>query len=185
MVCAGTGRETDHMQLPALRAWVALVSIAASALLAIGPSGALAESGPTITSKQIITLDGANAVVSAAVVRAKELGVLEVIAVYDSTGILKALASVDGARVTSVMFAMDKAWTSARREAATQDLADALARMPELNLPSFLKQPQLTILGGGIPIVVGGQVVGGVGAAGGSIAQDIEVATAGLAAFQP
>jgi uncharacterized protein GlcG (DUF336 family) len=185
MVCAPTARETDHMQLPASRAWVALVSIAASAVLAVGPAGALAQSGPTTTSKQIITLDGANAVVSAAVVQAKSLGVLEVVAVYDSTGLLKALASVDGARVTSVTFAMDKAWTSARREAATQDLADALASQPAVNLPSFLKQPQLTLLGGGIPIVVNGPVVGGVGASGGSIPQDIEVANAGLAAFQP
>jgi excisionase family DNA binding protein len=125
-----------------------------------------------------------NNAVSAAVVHAKDLGVLEVIAVYDSTGILKALASVDGARVTSVTFAMDKAWTAARREAATQDLADALASQPAVNLPSFLKQPQLTLLGGGIPIVLNGQVVGGVGASGGSIAQDIEVANAGLAAVQ-
>jgi len=112
------------------------------------------------------------------------MGVLEVIAVYDSTGILKSLATLDGARVTSVTFAMDKAWTSARREAATQDLADALASQPAINLPSFLKQPQLTLLGGGVPIVVNGQVVGGVGASGGSIAQDIEVANAGLAAIQ-
>ena len=45
------------------------------------------------------------------------------------------------------------------REAATQELADALASQPAVNLPSFLKQPQLTLLGGGIPIVVNGQVV--------------------------
>jgi uncharacterized protein GlcG (DUF336 family) len=51
-------------------------------------------------------------------------------------------------------------------------------------LPSFLKQGQLTLLGGGIPILVNGQVVGGVGASGGTIAQDIEVANAGLAAIQ-
>jgi uncharacterized protein GlcG (DUF336 family) len=162
-----------------------LIGMGASVVLAVGGSGAFAQSaGPTTVSKQIITLDGANAVVSAAVAKAKELGVLEVIAVYDSTGILKALASVDGARVTSVTFAMDKAWTSARREAATQDLADALASQPAVNLPSFLKQPQLTLLGGGIPIVVNGQVVGGVGASGGTIAQDIEVASAGLVAIQ-
>jgi len=172
------------MQPPASRACVLFVSFLASAVLAVGASGALAQSSPTTMAKQTITLDGANAIVSAAVVHAKEMGVLEVIAVYDSTGILKSLATLDGARVTSVTFAMDKAWTSARREAATQDLADALASQPAINLPSFLKQPQLTLLGGGVPIVVNGQVVGGVGASGGSIAQDIEVANAGLAAIQ-
>jgi uncharacterized protein GlcG (DUF336 family) len=51
-------------------------------------------------------------------------------------------------------------------------------------LQSFLKQPRLTLLGGGIPIVVNGQVVGGIGASGGTLPQDIEVADAGLAAIQ-
>src|SRR5438105_2971743 len=167
------------------RASIVFSSVMASMLLAAGISGGYAQSaGPATTTKQIITLDGANAVVSAAVVHAKNIGVLEVIAVYDSTGVLKALASVDGARVTSVNFAMDKAWTAARREAATQDLADAFASQPAVNTPSFLKQPQVTLLGGGVPIVVDGKVVGGVGASGGSIPQDIEVANAGLAAIQ-
>jgi uncharacterized protein GlcG (DUF336 family) len=171
--------------LQPLRACVVFIGIVTSVLLAVGGSGALAQSsGPTTTTKQIITLDGANTIVSAAVVHAKNMGVLEVIAVYDSTGLLKALASVDGARVTSVNFALDKAWTAARREAATQDLADALASQPAVNTPSFLKQPQVTLLGGGIPIVVDGQVVGGIGASGGTIAQDIEVSNAGLAAIQ-
>ncbi len=166
-------------------AGIVFISMAASVLLAVGGSAASAQSsGPTTITKQIITLDGANAIVSAAVVHAKTMGVLEVIAVYDSSGLLKALASVDGARVTSVNFALDKAWTAARREAATQDLADALASQPAVNTPSFLKNPQVTLLGGGIPIVVDGQVVGGIGASGGSIAQDIEVANTGLAAIQ-
>ena len=85
--------------LQPLRACVVFIGIVTSVLLAVGGSGALAQSsGPTTTTKQIITLDGANTIVSAAVVHAKNMGVLEVIAVYDSTGRLKALASVDGVR---------------------------------------------------------------------------------------
>jgi uncharacterized protein GlcG (DUF336 family) len=164
---------------------IAFSGVAASVLLTASASGGYAQSaGPTTATKQIITLDGANAIVSAAVLHAKTMGVLEVIAVYDSTSVLKSLASVDGARVTSVDFALEKAWTAARREAATQDLADALASQPAVNTPSFLKQPQVTLLGGGIPIVVDSQVVGGIGASGGSIPQDIEIANAGLAALQ-
>ena len=55
---------------------------------------------------------------------------------------------------------------------------------PETVWHSFLKQPQLTLLGGGLPIIVNGQVVGGIGSSGGTIAQDTEIATAGLAAIQ-
>jgi uncharacterized protein GlcG (DUF336 family) len=171
--------------LQSVRACVVFTSVVTSVVLSVGASGAFAQStGPTTMTKQTITLEGANAMVSAAVAKAKELGLSEVVAVYDESEILKALVSMDGARITSVNFALDKAWTAARRQAATQDLADAMASSPEVTWHSFLKQPRLTLLGGGMPITVNGQVVGGIGASGGSIAQDIEVANAGLAAIQ-
>src|ERR1700716_1642801 len=124
-------------------------------------------------------------ITTAALLHAKELGLQEVIAIYDESEILKSLVSMDGARITSVNFALDKADTAARRQAAaTQDWADSFASAPAVTLQSFLKQPRLTLLGGGMPITVNGQVVGGIGASGGSIPQDIEVANAGLAAIQ-
>jgi uncharacterized protein GlcG (DUF336 family) len=170
--------------LQPVRAGVVFISMVTSVVLGVGGSGAFAQtSGPATMTKQTITLDGANAIVVAAVTKAKELGLSEVVAVYDESEVLKALVSMDGARITSVNFALDKAYTSARRQAATQDLADAMASSPEVTWHSFLKQPRLTLLGGGIPIVVNGQVVGGIGASGGTIAQDIEVANAGLAAI--
>lgn len=168
-----------------VRWYVVLVSIVSSLLSLAGGSGAFAQSSsPTTMTKSTITLDGANAMVAAAVARAKELGVPEVIAIYDDGEILKTVVSLDSARVTSVNFALDKAYTAARRQAATQDLADSFATAPAATVQSFLKQPRLTLLGGGIPIVVDGQVVGGIGASGGTIAQDIDIANAGLAALE-
>jgi len=90
-----------------------------------------------------LTLEAANTAVVASLAKSKELGVLSVVAVYDEGGTLKALATMDGARYTGVFFAMDKAWTAARRQAATQDLADANAMAPETSWHSFLKQPRL------------------------------------------
>ena len=168
-----------------VRASVVLIGFGASLVLSVGGGGAFAQStGPTTMTKQSLTLDGANVMVTAALAHAKDLGLQEVIAIYDDGEILKALVSMDGARVTSVNFALDKAYTSARRQAATQDLADTFASAPAVTIQSFLKQPRLTLLGGGIPIVVNGQVVGGIGASGGTIAQDIEIANAGLAGIQ-
>jgi uncharacterized protein GlcG (DUF336 family) len=168
-----------------VRTCVVFISIASSILLSVGGSGAFAQpAGPTTMAKQAITLDGANAMTTAALAHAKELGLQEVIAIYDESEILKSLVSMDGARMTSVNFALDKAYTAARRQAATQDLADSFASAPAVTVQSFLKQPRLTLLGGGMPIMVNGQVVGGIGASGGTIAQDIEVANAGLAAIQ-
>jgi uncharacterized protein GlcG (DUF336 family) len=50
--------------------------------------------------------------------------------VYDESEILKALVTMDGARFTTVNFAMDKAYTAVRRQASTQDLADAMGSAP-------------------------------------------------------
>jgi uncharacterized protein GlcG (DUF336 family) len=86
--------------------------------------------------------------------------------------------------LTAVNFAHDKAYTAAVRRAATQDLADRFATVPAFMLESFMKQARLTLLGGGIPVVVSGQVVGSIGTSGGTIPQDIEVAEAGMAAFK-
>ena len=168
-----------------VRVCVVSISVVTSVLFGVGASaGALAQSSaPTTMTKQSLTLDGANAMVAAALAKAKDLSLQEVVAVYDESEILKALVSMDGARVTSVNFALDKAYTAARRQAATQDLADTFASVPAGVMQSFLKQPRLTLLGGGIPIVVNGQVVGGIGASGGTLPQDIEVANAGLAAI--
>jgi uncharacterized protein GlcG (DUF336 family) len=175
----------------AIRASVFVVGFAAAGLLVVGTTAAVAQT-PTVAqtapmttyTKQSVTLEAANAAVAAGIAKSRELGILSTVAVYDEGGTLKALATMDGARYTGIQFAMDKAWTAARRLAPTQDLADAMAAGPEMNWHSFLKQPQTTLLGGGMPIVVGGQVAGGIGSSGGSIAQDIEVANAGLAAIQ-
>jgi uncharacterized protein GlcG (DUF336 family) len=140
---------------------------------------------PTTDTKQTLTLEAANMAVAASIAKSSELGVLSVVAVYDEGGTLKALAAMDGARFTSVQFALDKAWTSARRQAKTQDLSDANSMQPETFWRSFLKQPQMTLLGGGLPIIVDGQVVGGIGSSGGTIPQDTDVTTAGLEAIQP
>jgi uncharacterized protein GlcG (DUF336 family) len=174
-----------HSVALTIRASILAIGFAASVLLAVGTTAAVAQTAPPTTyTKQSLTLEAANAAVAAGIAKSKELGLLSSVAIYDEGGTLKALATMDGARYTGVQFAMDKAWTAARRLAPTQDLADAMAMDPEMNWHSFLKQPQTTLLGGGMPIVVGGQIAGGIGSSGGTIAQDIEVAHAGLAAIQ-
>jgi uncharacterized protein GlcG (DUF336 family) len=171
-----------------IRARVSIIVLVATVAVSAGVSPAFAQSSAaTSYTKQTITLEAANAAVAASLDKSKEMGVLSVVAVYDEGGTLKALATMDGARYaryTGVQFAMDKAWTAARRQAAPLDLADAVAMVPETMWHSFLKQPQMTLLGGGLPIVVNGQVIGGIGSSGGTIPQDTEIVNAGLAAIQ-
>ncbi|MGH6644990.1 MAG: heme-binding protein, partial [Bradyrhizobium sp.] len=79
-------------------------------------------------------------------------------------------------------FAPQKAYTAAAFGAPTADFATMAGSDPAL-LASLLKVENVTLLGGGLPIVSGGVPIGGIGASGGSTEQDIEVATAGLAAL--
>jgi uncharacterized protein GlcG (DUF336 family) len=168
-----------------MKTTIARIGIGISIAVALSTTATFAQStAPTTYTKQTVTLEAANTAVVASLAKSKELGILSVVAVCDEGGTLKALATMDGARFTGVQFAMDKAWTAARRQAKTQDLADANAMQPETFWHSFLKQPQITLLGGGLPIMVDGQVVGGIGSSGGTIAQDTEIVTAGVAAIQ-
>jgi uncharacterized protein GlcG (DUF336 family) len=174
-----------HRASLGLRSSIFGAGLGAGGLLVLGTTAAVAQTAPMTTyAKQSVTLEAANAAVAAGIDKSRELGILSTVAVYDEGGTLKSLATMDGARYTGVQFAMDKAWTAARRLAPTQDLADAMVMGPDVNWHSFLKQPQTTLLGGGMPILVGGEVAGGIGSSGGTIAQDTEVVNAGLAAMQ-
>ena len=173
------------MQFQSLRACLVLGSAIASIVLVVGGSAHAQSVGPATMSKQSITLSAARAMIDAAVARAEALGLQEVIVVDDESGTVKAVVAMDGAMLTAVNFAHDKAYTAAVRRASTQELADRFATSPASTLESFMKQQRLTMLGGGIPIVVSGQVVGSIGTSGGTVPQDIEVAEAGMAAFKP
>ena len=153
----------------------------AVALLALGP-GVQAQTAPVTITRQSLSLDGANAIINAAIAHAKDMGVQEVLVVDDRDGFPIAMARMDNARLTSINIAMDKAYTAALRQSATADLIANFRDNPA-GMASFLAQPHMTLLGGGMPIMADGGLVGGVGASGGTADQDIEIAQAGLAAL--
>jgi len=132
-----------------------------------------------------LTLAGAQAVLEAALRRAREIGVPMDIAVVDDGGCLLAFARMDGAKPSSVDIAINKAVSSAIRrqpsgpylEAGQPDLRISLA----LALGSHARQ---TPLRGGLPLIVDGQCVGAIGVSNGTEDQDEDVARAGAAALE-
>jgi uncharacterized protein GlcG (DUF336 family) len=129
-----------HSVALTIRASILATGFAASVLLAVGTTAAVAQTPPPTTyTKQSLTLEAANAAVAAGIAKSKELGILSTVAIYDEGGTPKALATMDGARYTGVQLAMDKAWTAARRLAPTQDLADAMAMGPDNELAQLLE----------------------------------------------
>jgi uncharacterized protein GlcG (DUF336 family) len=117
-------------------------------------------------------------VLQGAVAKAEAMGVPQCIAVVDAGGNLMAFARMDDAKVLSQVSATTKARTAASSRTPTGGIAPD----NELKL-ALATDGRLTNLKGGIPIVVGGEVVGAVGVGSGTGDQDIEVARAGLAAL--
>jgi len=150
--------------------------------LALGAveGSATAQSGIIFTQKGSITVAGANLLVAVAVAKATELGVAMSVAVVDESGILKAFNRMDGAGVATVDIVRNKAYTAAAFRTPTQTLAQRSQDLPT-QIASFTTTPHVTLLPGGLPISVGGVVIGGIGAGGGTGDQDVMVAQAALA----
>ncbi len=125
-----------------------------------------------------VSLAAAERAVRAAVERATELGVSVVVAVVDAAGELKAYARMDGAPLLSVRIAQDKAWTAAAFGLPTDAWWGLVKDEPPL-LHGIVKTDRLIIFAGGLPLVVEGRVVGGIGVSGGSAEQDRAIAEAG------
>lgn len=106
-----------------------------------------------------------------------------VIAVADVHGDLLAFARMDGAPVSSILVAANKAWTAARERKPTKDIGDKI-RHPEKGFDiAFYGDPRFVGWGGGIPIWRNGEVVGSVGVSGLSSAEDVQLATVGIEAI--
>jgi glc operon protein GlcG len=133
---------------------------------------------PDVVESARLTHEGALRVLGAAMDKAAEMGVPQCIAVTDAAGRLLAFVRMDGAKFLSIRNSIRKAMTAAssRAPSGSTDPAHAL----DLGLVSG---GRITNLKAGVPIVVGNEVVGAVGVSSGTGEQDLEVATAGIAAL--
>ncbi|MGF0539855.1 GlcG/HbpS family heme-binding protein [Agrobacterium sp. ES01] len=112
--------------------------------------------------------------------KAKEIGVPMCIAVTDEAGQLIAFERMDGGKVTSTTIAIDKAFTAAAAKKATHEYgAASQPGNPTFGIHSAIGG-RLMVVGGGLPVVVDGDVVGGIGLSSGTPAQDMECAQAGI-----
>ncbi|WP_102224879.1 GlcG/HbpS family heme-binding protein [Acidimangrovimonas sediminis] len=115
--------------------------------------------------------------------KAGEIGVPMCIAITDEGGNLIAFERMDGGKVTSTTIAIDKSFTAAAAKKATHEYgASSQPGAPAYGIGSALGG-RLMVVGGGLPVIVEGEVVGGIGVSSGTPAQDMEVAQAGIDAF--
>ncbi|MCK1822400.1 heme-binding protein [Streptomyces sp. XM83C] len=112
---------------------------------------------------------------------AAELGQPSTIAVVDESGHLNALARMDGAALLTVDIAQDKAYTAAGFGMPTDQWHEFIKDDQPLAMGAPTGIRRLIVFGGGLPIVVDGDVVGGIGVSGGHWSDDIKIAKAALA----
>jgi len=132
--------------------------------------------------KRSITTELAHRMVAAAEKKAREMKHPFVIAVVDESGVLKAFSRMDGAPLLSVQVAQDKAYTSVGFGLSTDGWHDFIKDDPPLAAGAVGGIARLVVFGGGYPIKVEDEIVGGVGVSGGHYSQDMEVAKAALSA---
>ena len=135
-----------------------------------------------VFDKRSISTELAHQMIQAAERKASEMGHPFVIAIVDESGVLKALSRMDGAALLSVQIAQDKAYTAAGFGLSTDAWHEFIKDDPPLAAGATGGIDRLVVFGGGYPIKLDGQVIGGVGVSGGHYTQDMEVAQAALAA---
>ena len=127
-----------------------------------------------------LTLEGARTILAAAEAKAREINVPQNIAILDEGAHLLLFARMDGAKISSVEIALTKARSAALRRAPTgPSPAGEPSVMNSLGL-ALASDDKLTCLRGGLPLLVDGQCVGGIGVSGGPEAEDVLVAQAGV-----
>lgn len=136
---------------------------------------------PTTPYGAPITLEQAKKAVAAAEAEARKNNWNVVIAVLDSGGHLVVLQRLDNTQFASVEIAQQKAYSAVAFRRPTKVFQDALAAGGEgLRL---LKLSGATPVEGGLPIIVEGRIVGGIGVSGVTSQQDNQIAKAGADAL--
>ena len=129
-----------------------------------------------------VSLKAALRAAEAAVDHATGLGIRVVVAVVDRDGMPVATLRMAGAHLHSTAIAEDKAYTAASFGRDTAEWDALLATRSDALRQGLMLRPRFIAFGGGLVIRHEDERIGGIGVSGGSEAQDVECAEAGLSA---
>lgn len=125
-----------------------------------------------------LTLDIAKKLLDKAENKAKETNIPVVIAIVDEGGNLIAQHKMDDALLISVSLSLNKAYTSVATKMSTENLSELI--LPGKPLYTLENIKNITAVGGGIPIIINGNIIGAIGVSGGSVEEDILIAKSAL-----
>jgi uncharacterized protein GlcG (DUF336 family) len=133
-----------------------------------------------VPKEPVLPLALAQKAANAALVKCEEGRHKVSVAVVDRGGNVKVLLRGDGAGPHTQDSSARKAYTASSIRRSTQELAELIIKIPNLQALRDMNE-QILILGGGLPVVLGNEVVGGIGVGGAPGTQlDEACALAGL-----
>ncbi|KAA5607065.1 heme-binding protein [Roseospira marina] len=130
-----------------------------------------------------LTLAGARRLAEAAEAEGRTMGVPIVVAVVDAAGGLMLLHRMDGALPASTELAANKAFTAVQFRMATHELGALAQPGQPLYGVGASHQGRIVLFGGGYPCRAGETLIGGLGISGGTVDEDMAIATQALRAF--
>src|SRR5271155_4666385 len=131
----------------------------------------------------MMTMEKAQRIIEARIVKAKQIRQPMNIAVVDAGANLTAFVRMDGAWLGSIDIAINKAFTAKAFDISTQELGRNSQPGDQFFGIHVSNHNRVMIFAGGIPLKTNSQVVGAVGGSGGSGVQDQTVAEAVVAAW--
>jgi uncharacterized protein GlcG (DUF336 family) len=130
-----------------------------------------------------LSADEAHILIAGSVAASRNINVPMCIAVVDESGHLIAFERMDGGKTSSISIAIDKASTAAMARNGTH----VYNQLCVPGQPTFgihvTNGGHFSIIGGGLPVRVNGEIVGGVGISAGTAVQDVAVAEQALKFF--
>jgi uncharacterized protein GlcG (DUF336 family) len=132
-----------------------------------------------VVMQRNVSLAMARAIAEATIAECKSKGFNTSAAVVDRAGQVLVILRDEGASAQTVEMSRRKAYTARMYRTSTLEFQKRTAADPTL-LPQR-DVSDILALGGGLPILVGNEVIGGVGSSGSSQTQDDACAQAGLA----
>jgi uncharacterized protein GlcG (DUF336 family) len=161
-----------------------ITSLLALAPLALAQINGTNGVGSTPQQRNYISAQQAMKIINSAVANATSINIPQNVAVVDPSGMLVAFYRMDNAFLGSIDLSQKKARTAVLFNGLSSgDLYAAV----QPGAPLYGVEETnggLVVFGGGFPVYVDGRLIGGVGVSGGSVAQDVQVAQAGVLALK-
>lgn len=118
-----------------------------------------------LPKESVLPLSLAVKAATAAIEHCQKDGYRVSVSVVDRAGVLRTMVRGDGAGPHTIDSSRKKAYTAASLRRPTTELADLINKVPTLQALREMND-HILILGGGLPIDIGGEVVGAIGVGG-------------------